>query len=206
MIVTISREYGAAGLAVSDGAAHALGYELLTDDLPRTVARRLGTSADEVARATTERSLTERLLDSLGAGTPEVLSTTVPKLPDDFDESVRREMERTIRERADRGDVVILGRNAGAVLGLRRDLVRVFLTAAIEWRVNRIVESFGNSREQARADIDRTDTARRKFAKERYALHWGDARSYDLAVDVGRFGIDGAVALVVAAVRNAAQP
>jgi cytidylate kinase len=203
VIVTISREYGAAGLAVADGTAHALGFELLTDDLPKTVAARLGTSPGEVdARAGSEPTFTERLLGGLGAGMPELVSPAAPKLPEDFDESLRLEIERTIRERAALGRVVILGRNAGAVLGERADLVRVFLTAPRAWRVSRIVESFNNSPAQALADIERIDAKRKKFAKERYKIAWGDAGSYDLAIDVSRFGIDETVALVVAAVRG----
>jgi len=203
VIVTISREYGAAGLAVADGVAQALDFELLTDDVPKAVAARLGTSPDEVdARASNQPSFTERLLDGLGVGTPELVSPAAPRLPDDFDESVRREIERTIVERAARGRVVILGRNAGAVLRERRDVVRVFLTAPLEWRLARIVESFGNTRAQALADIERIDAKRKKFARERYKIGWGEAGSYDLAVDVSRFGIQGTVALVVRATRE----
>jgi cytidylate kinase len=204
VIVTISREYGAAGLAVADGVAHALGYELLLDDLPKTVAARLGTSAAEVAeRAAAEASLPERILARLGAGTAEVISLREPRLPGDFDESVRREIERTIRERAAAGDVVILGRNAGALLGPRRDLVRVFLTGEREWRLGRIVASFGNTRAQALADLERIDANRRKIARERYNVVWGDGRFYDVVLDASRFGVDGTVELVVAAVRAA---
>jgi len=207
VIVTISREYGAAGLAVADGVAAALGLELLTDELPKTVAARMGTSPDLVtARAADEPTFTERILSRLGAGTPELVAPGAPDLPDDFDEALRREIERAIRERAARGEVVFLGRNAGAILGKRPDLVRVFLTAAFDWRVARIVESFGQTEAQARADIERIDARRKKFARERYKIAWGDAGSYDLALDVSRFGIEGTVALIVAAVRRAEGP
>jgi cytidylate kinase len=206
VVVTISREYGAAGLAVADGVARALGFELLTDDVPKTVAARLGTSAAVVdARATTEASFTERLLGRLGAGMPELLSPAAAKLPEDFDEVLRREIERTIRERAEAGRVVILGRNAGTILRDRSYVVRVFLTAPREWRLARIVESFGITRAEALDDLERIDAKRKAFAKERYGIAWGDAGSYDLALDVSRFGIAAATGLVVAAAR-AAEP
>ena len=205
MIVTISREYGAAGLGVADGVAHALGYELLTDDLPRTVAARLGTSAEEVAtRAITQASLSERILGGLGAGTAEVVSRDAPRLPDEFDESVRREIEAVIRERAARGDVVILGRNAGAVLGARPDLVRVFLTAPRAWRIERIIEAFGLPCARAAAEVDRVDAVRRSFTRERYKIVWGDPHHYDLVLNTSRFGVDGAVEIVASAVRSGA--
>jgi len=202
VIVTISREYGAAGLAVADGSARALGYALLTDDLPKTVAARLGTSAEEVAsRANAEASLGERILASLDAGTPEAMGASVTS-PGGFDESVRREIERTIRERAERGDVVILGRYANAVLGARADVLRVFLVATRSWRCARLVEAFAWSAQTALAAIDRIDAARKKLAKDRYGLRWGDPHAYDLVVDVSRVTVDGAVALVATAVRT----
>ncbi len=204
MIVTISREYGAAGLAVADGLARVLGYELLTDDLPRMVAERLGTSADAVAAiASADQPLPERLLAGLEMGTSDVVSNVVPESPADFDESVRREIERTIRERTAAGNIVVLGRNAGAVLGRRPGLVSVFLTAARDWRADRLVATFAQSRVDALADMDRIDAARRKITKDRYGIRFGDARSYDLIVDVSRFGIAGATELVAAAVRTA---
>ncbi|GAC1310666.1 MAG: hypothetical protein NVS2B3_11640 [Vulcanimicrobiaceae bacterium] len=204
MIVTISREYGAAGLAVADGVADALGYDLLTDDVPRAVAARLGASSDDLARATGSASFSERFLGCLEAATPEVYAAAGP-LPDAFDERVRREIERTIRERAAGGNVVILGRNAGSVLGRRPDVVRVFLSADRDWRVARLVETFGGTAADAEADLERVDATRRRFAKDRYKTIWGDARYYDLMLDASRFGIDGTIGLVVAAVR-ALQP
>ncbi|GAC1302632.1 MAG: hypothetical protein NVSMB19_12050 [Vulcanimicrobiaceae bacterium] len=203
MIVTISREYGAAGLAVADGVAEALGYALFTDELPRSVAARLGTSTDALARATGAASFSERLLGGLEAGTPEIHSPSGPA-PDAFDETVRREIERTIRERAVGGDVVFLGRNAGSILGKRPDILRVFLTGDRAWRVARLVEAFGGTAATADADVERVDAVRRKFAKERYKTVWGDARHYDLILDASRFGVERTVALIAAAARSLA--
>lgn len=201
MIVTISREYGAAGLAVAAAAAQVLGYELLTDDLPKTVAARLGTSPEEVAsRANAEATFGERMLASLDLGTPETVGD-VRRAGGDFDESVRREIERTIRERATRGSVVILGRYAGAVLGARPDVLRVFLVAARDWRIARLVDAFGWTPENARSAVERIDAARKKLAKDRYDLRWGDPHAYDLVIDVSRLTVDGASALIATAAR-----
>ncbi len=201
MIVTISREYGAAGLAVAAAAAQVLGYELLTDDLPKTVAARLGTSPEEVAsRANAEATFGERMLASLDLGTPETVGD-VRRAGGDFDESVRREIERTIRERATRGGVVILGRYAGAVLGARPDVLRVFLVAARDWRIARLVDAFGWTPENARSAVERIDAARKKLAKDRYDLRWGDPHAYDLVIDVSRLTVDGASALIATAAR-----
>ncbi len=203
MIVTISREYGSGGLAVAEGLAEKLGYGIVADDLQHAVAAKMGTSADAAARATTEPSLPERILGSLGAGTAELQTPSSPRLPGEFDASLRREMEREIRERAANGDVVILGRSATHLLAGTPGLVRVFLTAARDWRVARVMEAFGQSREAASADIERVDAARKKYTKERHKANWGDARCYDVCVDASRFDIEGTIAIIYAAVRAA---
>jgi cytidylate kinase len=203
VIVTISREYGAAGLAVADGVARALGYELMTDDLPAAVAARLGTSTEEIAaRVDSETPISERMLIDLGAATPEDVSATL-RSSSDFDEDVRREIDAAIRERAAEGDVVILGRLGNAVLAGFPNLLRVFLTAGRAWRIARLGETFGFTAAEAAREVERKDAARRKVSKERYNFAWGDPRSYDLVADTSRFGLDGTVDLIVAAARAA---
>jgi cytidylate kinase len=205
VIVTISREYGAGGLAVAEGLAQRLGYDLVSDDLSRSVAAKMGTSAEVASQATTGPSLPERILGNLGAGTAELQTPAAPRLPGDFDESLRRELEREIRERGARGDVVILGRSAAHILAGTPGLVRVFLTAAREWRIAKVCEIFGQTRDEAIADIERVDSARRKFTKERHKAVWGDARYYDLTIDSSRFDIEGTIDVIALAVRVAEQ-
>jgi cytidylate kinase len=200
VIVTISREYGAAGLAVADGVAQALGYYLLTDDLQASVARQLGTSQEVVAaRAGAEPPLAERVLGGLEAGSPESIAGMPASAVDPFDADVRRELERGIRERAALGDVVILGRMASVVLAGSPGMLRVFLTAPKAWRIERLCESFGFTAARAKAEIDRVDARRRNYARERFGVVWGGPDGYDLVVDTSRFGIEGAVRLIVAA-------
>jgi cytidylate kinase len=206
VVVTISREFGAGGLPVATAVAAALGYDLLSgDELASAVAGRLGTSAGTVAERTTKAPLGERILERLGAGMLELASPATPRMPDDFDEDVRRELERTIRARAAAGNVVILGKNAGVVLGAAPDVLRVFLIAEREWRVARLAAFFKQSLENARADLERVDAGRKRFTRERYGVRWGDAHLYDLTIDVSRMSIEGAVELAVAAVRARAR-
>ncbi len=206
VIVTISREYGAAGLGVARALAARLGYGLLTDDLPRSVAERLGTSAEVVSsRAGSEPTLLERIVAKLREATPDTVVGGAAPGDADFDDAVVREIERTVRARADVGDVVILGRNAGAILRDRAGVVRVFLRADRTWRVERICAQFGIPAADALADAERVDASRKVFARDRYGVRWGDAREYDLVLDVGRLGIERAVDVVAAAVRGPAS-
>ena len=98
---------------------------------------------------------------------------------------------------------MIVGRNAGAVLAARADLVRVFVTAPLPWRIARVQASFSVSADAAKAEIARIDAARAAYAKDRYNDAWGIASTYHVSLDVARYGIDAAAVLIAGAVRAA---
>jgi cytidylate kinase len=200
MIVTISREYGAQGRAVTRGLADHLGYRLLDEDLPVVVAARLGTSP-EVVEGIEYRQVGfgTRLLRSFSAAVPEAFQPSAEV--EDLTAVTQREIEQLIREAADAGDVIVVGRLGNVVLRGRPDVLRVFLTAPPAWRIAQIVASLGVSESSARAEVARVDSRRRSYAREQYDFDWGDPHYYDLVIDVSRFGVDGSIALIDAARR-----
>jgi cytidylate kinase len=95
--------------------------------------------------------------------------------------------------------VIVVGRLGNVVLKDRPNVLRVFLTAPMAWRVAQIVESLGLTEAAAQAEIARVDGGRRAYARETYDFDWGDPHYYDLVLDVSRFGVEGAMALIDAA-------
>jgi hypothetical protein len=201
VIVTVSRAYGASALAISRAVAERLGYRLVDEQLPVVAAWRLGTSADVVQAATERpRGFGERVLEQLGGGVPEAVQ---PPASDDSLAETRRAIEETVREEAAAGNVVIVGRMGGAILGARPDVVRVFIKAPLDWRASHVAESLGVGDAAARTEIARIDEARRTYAREGYRVSWGDPRNYDLVVDTSKFEIAGSADIIVAAVHAA---
>jgi cytidylate kinase len=198
MVITISREYGASGRAVTHGLAEHLGYRLLDEDLPVVVAARLGTSPDAVDGIEYQRpGFGERLMRSLSGAVPEAFAPT-PDI-EDLTDVTQREIKRLIHEAADAGNVIVVGRLGNSVLRERANLLRVFLTAPMPWRVAHIMASLGCTEGVAKSEIARVDGGRRNYAREQAGFDWGDPHFYDIVLDVARFGVDGAVAVIVAA-------
>jgi cytidylate kinase len=198
VIVTISNEYGSGAVAVAARVAELLGYELVDRQLPVVVAKRLHISPEDVeVSEDMARTVGERLLEGLELSTPELAESSTEE---PFDETLLRAVQVAVREYAAHGNVVIVGRGAGAILGPRPDVLRVFMHAPRDWRVDHIVNAMHVDAATARREIDRVDRARAAYLKDWYEIRFGDPLHNDLAVDTSTFGEEGSAALIVAAV------
>lgn len=201
MIVTISNEYGSGALTIAQRVAHELGYEYVDRQLPVVVAKRLRTTPEAVNATEDELpTLGERLLMSLERATPELAEASAAQ---PLDREFLGAVQDAVREYAAHGNAVIVGRGASAILGVRPDVLRVFIYAPREWRVARIVEATGVRREIAQAEVDRIDRARRMYIREWYDLAFGDPRNYDLCLDTSRIDETASAATIITAVRAA---
>jgi cytidylate kinase len=198
VIVTISNLYGCGAVAIAARVAAELGYELIDSQLPVVVAKRMQISPVQAQAADeTGRSLGARLLSSLELATPEVAVTGFGQT---FDEEYVREAQEAVREFAAHGNVVIVGRAAGAILGRRPDVVRIFMYAPRDWRIERIVAELGLEYKAAASEVDRIDRARRAHLRDWYNVEIGSPAIVDLGIDTATFGTEGSAKLVIDAV------
>jgi cytidylate kinase len=199
VIVTISNEYGSGALAVAERAARALGYDYIDRQLPVVVAKRLHITPEAVeASEDSQRTLGELLVDGLERATPE-LAQAVGAEP--LDEELVAAVAAAVCEYAAKGDCVIVGRGAFAILGARPDVLRVFMRAPREWRVAHVVETTDVSREIVEGEIERVDRARAAHIRQWYGLAFGDPQNYDLCIDTSRLNAAQSAASIVAAVQ-----
>jgi cytidylate kinase len=200
VIVTISNQYGAGGGSVARLAAERLGYEFVERQLPVVVAKRLSIPVEEAEEdEETYRGVGEQFLTGLELSTPELAElSTEPN----FDQELLRAVQETVREYASHGNVVIVGRGAGAILGRRPDVLRVFLYAPRDRRVSSIVEHFGVDAKSAEKEVDRVDKGRAAYLREWYGVVFGDPANYDLLIDTSALGDEKSAATIVEAVRT----
>ena len=199
MLITISNQYGSGAIAVAHLAAQQLGYEYVDEQLPVVVAKRLGTTAAAVESAEhIGKTMSERMLRALEFGTPEVGNAQART--ENFDRECLREVQEAVREYAAHGNAVLVGRGANAILGRRPDVLRVFMHAPRDWRIERIREAHGVEERVASAEVDRIDRSRSEYMRVYYGVDWGDPENYDLSIDTARFGTQGSAALIVRAV------
>ena len=91
--------------------------------------------------------------------------------------------EQVIKQIAEKGSCVIVGRAADYVLKDRENLLRVFVYAPTEFRVKRIMEVYGDSHSEAVKNVKRSDSARASYYEKISGLKWGDRQNYDFIVN-----------------------
>ncbi len=98
-----------------------------------------------------------------------------------------------IRSIADKGPCVIVGRCADYVLRDRPNEISFFIKADVSSRVQRAVEFYGMDPAKAEDEIRKADKRRANYYNYYATAAWGDVNNYDLVVDTGAVGVEGAV-------------
>ena len=122
-IITLGREYCTGGRYIAEDVANALGIKLYDKELITMAAKHSGLSEEAVAAS--EKRHTHSLLYSL--------YTMGNELP--LGDQVFILQSRIIKQLAEEGPCVILGRCGDYVLRERPDVLRVFVYAPKEWRL-----------------------------------------------------------------------
>lgn len=84
---------------------------------------------------------------------------------------------------AEYGSCVIVGRAADYVLKDNKDVVRIFIYAPEEYRIQRIMDVYGDTREEAMNFIKKSNDARAAYYQNISGYTWGDRKHYDLLID-----------------------
>ena len=76
------------------------------------------------------------------------------------------------------------------------NVLNVFVKADMQHRVERAVEHYGFDPQKAEDAIKKADKQRASYYNYYSTNIWGDVNNYDLCVDTGTLGVDGAVELI----------
>ena len=103
--------------------------------------------------------------------------------------------EQIIRKIADNGSCVIVGRAADYVLNEYTDVIRVFIYAPREYRIKRVMEMYGDTMDEGRKNIARSDAARAAYYRNISGRTWGEPHGYHLCID-SSCGVDAAANII----------
>lgn len=185
-IIAIERQYASGGRAIGKEVAKALGVPYYGREILEMAAERNGQTADyiEHLEETTSNSMFYALMSAYNRaahGEVELLS------PEDTLLLTETEI---IRELASEGPCVFIGRSAGCILKDRKDVLRVFIYADDDTRVERAVKHYGHDEKEALGVLRKFDKRRANFYNVNYNLKWEDKAGYHICLDSGKLGIE----------------
>lgn len=202
-VITISREYGSGGTSLARRIAERLGWQVIDDPLVDEIARRANVRSD-VAHRYDEcvNPWFQRLIQSLWRGGFEGSASRVENVAFDADEMARLWIQ-LIRETAEVGKAVIVGRGGQCVLRDRADAFHVSLHAPLEWRIENLRRML--NREEGLSELaEEIDRRRAAYIRRYFGDNWQDSRLYHLVINTS-IGIDRSAEAVVAAAGLAGQ-
>jgi len=177
-----------------------------------TISRQMGSGGDELAGQVAQRlgwrQASRDLINqaAAAAGVPQVALAVLDEMgffglrPSARDwRAYLSQVERIIRELADAGDVVIVGRGGQAVLRDRAGVLHVRVVAPLEARVARLEVEKTLCPDSARACLEASDRARARFMQRSHGLRLDDPTLYHLVINTGLVPLPRAVSLVVEA-------
>ena len=92
-------------------------------------------------------------------------------------------LSNVIKEIAKKGNCVIVGRAVDYILKEDEKLVRIFLYAPLEYRLNKVMKIYHDSHEDALRYIHKSDHSRKSYYEVISNKTWGDKSNYDLCLD-----------------------
>jgi len=190
-IVTISRQYGSGGRYIGENLAKAMGVPCYDEKLIDMVTKESGFAQSFVAEK--GERMTGSLLFNIASSLSFANNVFSTNNGVTLQDEIYFTQNRIIKELADKGPCVIVGRCADYILREREDCLNVFIFADNESKIERAEKYFNITREEAPAVLKKKDKARANHYKYYTDQEWGMASNYDLCLNSGLIGIEGCV-------------
>ena len=186
-IITISRQFGAGGGTIGKEVAERLGYYYCDKDMIiRAAIESSNLSPDEV------RYFDEKVPREFGLGQSLFDFYNKP-----LDERLYNAQKEAIRKVAEKGNCVIVGRNANIILKEFDRSLHVFVSGTEHFRVKRMMERMpSTTEEKVREELHNVDKARNKYCKHYTGTDFGNATFYDLCLKSSTLGLEKCVDII----------
>ncbi len=182
-IITISRQYGSGGREVGKKLAEKLGYAYYDKEI--------------ISRAVDESAISKELLEkgdenvgssfsyflSFAHGTSDDASLPLP-------DRIFMVQAKVIKEMANEGPCVIIGRSADYILQDEPDIMRVLIYADTKSRIARVMQRNELTEKGAMARIKKVDKGRALYYEQFTGNKWCDVFEHDVAISTSKFSID----------------
>lgn len=185
-IITISREFGAGGGEIGKKVANALNYEYYDKEIILEAARESNVDVESLLKWDEKVPMNFGFAQSLFDFYNKPLSEKL------FDVQ-----QQVIKEIAEKGNCVIVGRNANTILKEFDYGLHVFVHGDPNWRTERMMKKMPDAiQEKISEQIRAIDKTRKKYCSYYTNTEFGVADYYDICLNTSTLGINTCVDII----------
>ncbi len=185
-IITISREFGSGGRTIGRMVAERLGIPCYDNEIIDKVALESGFAHDYIAERGEYALYGSWLGNAFSVGGNKGLSNQ---------DVLWVTQRKTIREFAERGPCVIVGRCADYILQ-DKEILKVFIHADKQTRAERIVRLYGERDASPEKRLKEKDKRRSAYYRFYTDMEWGKAQNYHVSLNSGELGVEKCVDII----------
>ena len=187
MIITIGRQHGSSGREIARLLAEKLNYKCYDKEIVDEAANHSDFSRDLID-AFDEKRMSAFILHAGGYGLNENFRLNMQVVSAQFE---------AMRNIAEKGNCIFVGRCADYILRDHDDLISVFILGDMDERLKCLERRQGLDEVEARKKIKEVDKDRSSFYRYYSDQTWGDAQNYDMCINSSKLGVEGTVHVIL---------
>ncbi len=194
-VITIARSYGSGGRQLGIKLSDKLGIPYYDKDLIKKASEESGIS-EAIFGENDEKINKMPLLGMLKKHNKGHLAA--PGDPDfTSPDNIFEIQAKIIRDLAEKESCIIIGRAGDYILRDYDNVIKLYFCAPFENCIDRVIETYGGTAEDAKKKIKQIDSFRAKYYKYYADRDWNDARNYDFCLNTGSMDYDKLIEIVM---------
>lgn len=190
-IITVSRQFGSGGREIAKRLSEELNIPYFDNEIIRLAAEKSGYSREMFEQS--DQKPTGSLLYSMSLFAANGVGFDLP-----LSDKVFLVQSEVIKEAADKGSCIIVGRCANYVLRDYENVTSLYIHAPLSKRIERAVSVYNVEADKAKETVTKNDKRRAAYYNFYTSQKWGQSENYDLTINSARLGIDGTVSVLKA--------
>ncbi len=193
-IITIGRQFGTDGSEIGKKLSLLTGIPCYDKEYLISVAEKEGIARETFEKA--DEQATSSFLYSLAMSGYNGNIANYGMNNHIITDKIFNFQSKEIKKLADEGDCIIIGRCADDVLSSYDGVLKIFLHAPIDHRVEVLKKYSQESDAQIKKQIVKTDKKRATYYNFYTGKSWGDQQNYHFNIDCSLFGVDGTASII----------
>lgn len=194
-VITVSRQFGSGGREIAQKLAERLNIPYLDNELIQRAAEKSGYSKEIFDQA--DQKPTGSLLYSMSLFASNGVGFDLP-----LSDKVFLVQSDVIKEAAEQGSCVIVGRCADYVLRDFPSVISIYIHSNIEKRIKRAVEKYKVDPAKCKDIVAKNDKRRAAYYNFYTGNRWGQAENYDITINSGKLGVEQTVEALIQFLEN----